>query len=97
MKSRYGTSYDGKRQLAILFTFIEGKAQPVSAITKLIAAADNATLGEIRVVNGGSGYTKETLSQSSVEISPPLDPAATKNPQAQARRGLDYSHICQFR
>ena len=33
MKSRYGKSYDGKRQLAILFTFIEGKRSATFKIT----------------------------------------------------------------
>ena len=46
---RYGGTYDGKRQLAILFTFLDGKdTQPVAAISKLIASADNATVREIK-------------------------------------------------
>lgn len=57
MRSRYGSTYDGKRQLAILFTFLEGSAQPVAAISKLVAAADNATVMSVDVVDGGSGYT----------------------------------------
>ena len=64
-----------------------GSAQPVPAITKLIAAADNATLGDIRVGDGGGGYTKEMLTTKgalSVEIDPPSDPQAAKDPKAQA-------------
>jgi hypothetical protein len=57
MRSRYGSTYDGKRQLAILFTFLEGSAQPVAAISKLVAAADNATVMSVSVVDGGCGYT----------------------------------------
>lgn len=64
MRSRYGRSYDGKRQLAILFTFLDGtdtsssqSVQPVDAISRLIAAADNASVSEIYVLDGGSGYT----------------------------------------
>lgn len=49
----------GKRQLAILFSFIEQSAvQPTDEIASLLAEVENRTVASVQVVDGGRGYDK---------------------------------------
>jgi len=43
------------RQIAILFSLLE-TSQPVDSITQLLAAIDDASIGRIRILDGGAGY-----------------------------------------
>jgi hypothetical protein len=54
MRSRYGQTLDGRRQLAILFAFLPGQSQPVTAISRLIASADNASIAEVSTISAES-------------------------------------------
>lgn len=73
MRSRYSNTIEEKRQLAILFTFIDGIHQPVPAISKLIAAVDNASIADVCVLDGGCGYSPEAPLPL-VQLSAPLAP-----------------------
>jgi hypothetical protein len=45
---RYGITYEARRQIAILFSFLD-KYQPVGLISKLLAETDNAYISDIVV------------------------------------------------
>ena len=49
--SRYGESYEARKQLAILFSFLEGN-QPVELIGQLLAETDKAVVSSVKVTRG---------------------------------------------
>jgi hypothetical protein len=59
----------GKRQLAILFSFVQSKQQPTEAIAELLREAENRTVVAYSVVNPGSGY--EEGKSPLVTVTPP--------------------------
>ncbi|CAM9631969.1 unnamed protein product, partial [Ectocarpus sp. 4 AP-2014] len=56
MRSRYGQGEECKRQLAILFSFIE-ESQPTESIELLLGEVDNGQVNNIVVTDPGGGYT----------------------------------------
>lgn len=46
---------EARRQIALLFGLME-KNQPVESITKLLAAIDNGSISNVRIIDRGSGY-----------------------------------------
>ncbi|CAM9782509.1 unnamed protein product, partial [Ectocarpus fasciculatus] len=56
MRSRYGQGEECKRQLAILFSFIE-ESQPTESIEVLLGEVDNGQVNNIVVTDPGGGYT----------------------------------------
>ncbi|CAN0081634.1 unnamed protein product [Ectocarpus sp. 6 AP-2014] len=56
MRSRYGQGEECKRQLAILFSFME-ESQPTESIELLLGEVDNGQVNNIVVTDPGGGYT----------------------------------------
>jgi len=71
LKDRYGQTSEARRQLAILFSFLE-KDQPVQGIARMLVDTDNARVAAFRLVTGGDGYTARTPPR--VTISSPMMP-----------------------
>ncbi|CAM9199499.1 unnamed protein product [Phaeothamnion confervicola] len=57
LRSRYATTPDRQRQLAILFSFAPGALQPTQQLQELLGEVDDARLSAADVTNRGSGYT----------------------------------------
>jgi hypothetical protein len=53
LKARY-TSAEAKRQLAILFSFLDTSLQPVDEITSLLGEADNGFVQDVVVLNNAN-------------------------------------------
>lgn len=51
LRNRYGQTLEGRRQIAILFSFIE-KDQPVERIARLLSDTDNASVAAFRLITG---------------------------------------------
>jgi len=49
--SRYGESYEARKQLAILFSFLESN-QPVGLIGELLAETDKAVVSSVKITRG---------------------------------------------
>jgi hypothetical protein len=59
LKDRYGQTSAARRQLAILFSFLE-ESQPVQGIARMLIDTDNARVAAFRLITGGDGYTSKT-------------------------------------
>ena len=59
LKDRYGQTSEARRQLAILFSFLE-ESQPVQGIARMLIDTDNARVAAFRLITGGDGYTSPT-------------------------------------
>lgn len=51
LRNRYGQTLEGRRQIAILFSFLE-KDQPVERIARLLSDTDNASVAAFRLITG---------------------------------------------
>ena len=51
LRNRYGQTLEGRRQIAILFSFLE-KDQPVERIAQLLSDTDNASIVAFRLITG---------------------------------------------
>jgi len=54
LRNRYGQMLEGRRQIAILFSFLE-KDQPVERIARLLSDTDNASVAAFRLITGCVG------------------------------------------
>ncbi|GAB5036555.1 mitochondrial phosphate carrier protein 2 [Nannochloropsis oceanica] len=71
LKDRYGQTSTARRQLAILFSFLE-ESQPVQGIARMLIDTDNARVAAFRLITGGDGYTSKTPPK--VTITSPMMP-----------------------
>ena len=69
---------EARRQIAILFGLME-TYQPVTEITRVLAAVDNATINEVQIEDTGSGYA------------PGYGPPAVTFPPPEAGEGYDVA------
>lgn len=55
LEKRQGEIQEAQRQIALLFGLME-QNQPTAALSQLLAAIDNGSVGKIEIVDPGSGY-----------------------------------------
>ncbi|CAM9537158.1 unnamed protein product [Chrysoparadoxa australica] len=69
MRSRYGADLEQQKQLAILFSFVQGDEQPTNQMQTLLGECEDAYISGIQVIDSGNGYAEGDAPE--VRISPP--------------------------